>query len=117
MKEEYPPRRASERHNRFLPLRLCSSGTKAVARMWRLRQMTDTPRQTSVTVDMASVNFGTATGPPDPEVALAQMTRPPSWLMENWLPTKTFLPSTKTALSLRRVNSSGLSSNFGQVSN
>ena len=45
MKEEYPPRRASERHNRFLPLRLCSSGTKAVARMWRLRQMTDTPRR------------------------------------------------------------------------
>ena len=74
MKDEYPPRRASERHNRFLPLRLCSSGTKAVARMWRLRQMTDTPRQTSVTVDMASVNFGTATGPPDPEVALEQIT-------------------------------------------
>ena len=39
MKEEYPPRRASERHNRFLPLRLCSSGTKAVARMWRLWQI------------------------------------------------------------------------------
>ena len=74
MKDEYPPMRASERHNRFLPLRLCSSGTKAVARMWRLRQMTDTPRQTSVTVDMASVNFGTATGPPDPEVALEQIT-------------------------------------------